>query len=730
MLEPTSLKTGRPLGVGLLLTVCLIAGMWNWQISQAANLHDDDEGEAVGIVQSMPENGLIGDWIIDDVTYRTTDDSEIEADDGPLIVGACVEVKFRTSTPPFIVEELKTEDSKKCNARETETPDKTETPDGTETPEPDDTPDDDATPDAKNEIKGLVQSLPERGLLGTWLIEGVEYLANESTEFEQEEGPFVEGACVEVEFFPSSTPPIIHEIETEELEDCEEAQGEERTVFGRIQSFPEGLIGEWIVNDVTYVTTVSTEFEEEEGAFAAGVCVEIEFRDGSSPFKAKEIETEEAEKCNGSSMTPEPTDTSTPDPNETPTPATAVTPEAKQIGRIDSFPTDLVGEWVIDGQSYIANTNTEFEEEHGRFDEGVCVEVQWLAMGQERLAREIETEKEHECTEEGETAEGELFGLIQSFPEELLGEWNIGGMTFVADSNTEFKQEKGEFAIGATVKVEFFIGQDGLNYAKEIKTKFKSDDGGDDDDDGDDDENDRHDRKGKAFGPIENFPSSLIGSWIIGGNEYIATDRTEFEQEDGQFAEGVQVKVKYYLNSQDQRIAKEIKTTDDDGGASQTDHFKFFGFVDEMPPSGFKGQWTIDQIAFITDSKAQFEEENGLLAVGAYVEVEYLVRGGRNWIHEIETHVPPGAGEHDVIGTLQSINPVAVSSGGSLVTWLIDNKTYTVLTATDLNEQNGAFVVGATVSVNSYTAKDGHEIATRIETVHLVNTVYLPITLR
>ena len=32
---------------------------------------------------------------------------------------------------------------------------------------------------------------------------------------------------------------------------------------------------------------------------------------------------------------------------------------------------------------------------------------------------------------------------LQSFPVGLVGEWNVAGMTFVADASTEFKQRNG-----------------------------------------------------------------------------------------------------------------------------------------------------------------------------------------------------------------------------------------------------------------------------------------------
>ena len=81
------------------------------------------------------------------------------------------------------------------------------------------------------------------------------------------------------------------------------------------------------------------------------------------------------------------------------------------------------------------------------------------------------------------SGEGELFGILQSFPAELIGDWNIGGMTFVATSNTEFDVENGPFVVGVTVKVHFSTGADGVNHARDIETKYANDDDGHDDED-------------------------------------------------------------------------------------------------------------------------------------------------------------------------------------------------------------------------------------------------------
>ena len=215
-------KTPLVLPGGLLLAVLLLT-TGQWHLAEAARLQSDDDGKFTGIVQSMP-SGLIGDWVIGGVSFRTTASSEIEAKDGPFVVGACVEVEFATGSIPFIVDKLETEDGHKCGNHASRTPDASATPDETGTPHGTGTPVSTSTPSTtagvKQEVKGIVSQMPSVGLVGTWVVGGIEYVANVATEFEQDDGPFVVGACVEVEYFPSTAPRLAHEIKTDEQDDC------------------------------------------------------------------------------------------------------------------------------------------------------------------------------------------------------------------------------------------------------------------------------------------------------------------------------------------------------------------------------------------------------------------------------------------------------------------------------------------------------------------------------
>jgi len=76
----------------------------------------DDEHAFYGFVQSMPEDGLIGDWVVmsgagSEATFvATADDTEFEEDDGPLEVDAYVKVEYYVSDDINYAIEIETKD--------------------------------------------------------------------------------------------------------------------------------------------------------------------------------------------------------------------------------------------------------------------------------------------------------------------------------------------------------------------------------------------------------------------------------------------------------------------------------------------------------------------------------------------------------------------------------------------------------------------------------------------
>jgi hypothetical protein len=65
-----------------------------------------------GIVESRPASVHAGEWVIGGRSFTATAETEIEADDGPLDIGACASVEMDGER----VEEIESEPAEKCAA--------------------------------------------------------------------------------------------------------------------------------------------------------------------------------------------------------------------------------------------------------------------------------------------------------------------------------------------------------------------------------------------------------------------------------------------------------------------------------------------------------------------------------------------------------------------------------------------------------------------------------------
>lgn len=595
---------------------------------------------------------------------------------------------------------------------------------------------------------GRITAMPASGLTGQWVVNGRTFTAGAGTEFRQDKGALAIGVCAEVEYVGTVEPLAATKIASKSDDDCtaatpvpsETPSGTPsetpsvtpsvtpepvREAYGLVQSMPSpGFVGDWVIGNVTYKAAAGTEFKQRSGPLGVGACTKVHYSGSSLPFGAREIESRPASDCTGGTPSP----TSTPGATSTPD------GEIERYGRIDSFPADLVGTWVVDGISYNATVESEFMQENGAFAVSVCVKIHALETSDPAIIREIETERTYRCSggqdDSGGAVGAEVYGVLQSFPAGLIGVWNVAGMTYVADESTEFSQANGPFAEGVTVKVHFTTDAAGVHRTREIEIKFANDDNGSDDDGNGSFEG----AEGHAYGIAESVPDSVAGVWTIGGASYTATNATQFEQGDGPLIKGARVKVEYYLDAGGDRVARKIESTDENGDIAVASNFKAFGFVNQMPNSGLVGTWTIDNVAYAAGPAAKFKEDNSVLGIGAYVAVEYYVQDGQKKVHELEAHVPPGAGSQSAFGRLDDkggAGAAAITAAGvQASTWKIGGTSYRVIAATNLNDVFGALDVGSTVIVNSYTAGDGTLVATQVRGVTITTALYLPEVLR
>ncbi|MCB0025131.1 MAG: hypothetical protein KDD91_19000, partial [Caldilinea sp.] len=94
-------------------------------------------------------------------------------------------------------------------------------------------------------------------------------------------------------------------------------------------------------------------------------------------------------------------------------------------------------------------------------------------------------------------------------------------------------------------------------------------------------------------------------------------------------------------------------------------------------------------------------------------------------LHEIETHVPPGAGSQLAVGRIDDKGG-ARAAAVQATTWTVAGVSYAVIPATNFSDALGALEVGSTAVVDSYVAANGTLVATQIRGITLNNALYMP----
>jgi len=483
--------------------------------------------------------------------------------------------------------------------------------------------------------------------------------------------------------------------------------------IGVVLTRPEGIAGSWTITGgelMTTTTYTATEATLVEGEPVAGSCVEVKSL-ADDPLTALKIRAKDAGHCGEDD-----------DHDEL-----VVT-----YGRVITAPDDgNLGTWVISDSELISFTVNVSTEIKGSPEQGSCVEVKAFASDPTTAIKLREKDGDECGDEDDDDGHGDstrtLYGLIKSLPDDLHnGIWVIGGFSFVVSPTTELIDNGKVFTPGVIVKVDFTTDMSDTNFATRIEIKFSNDNpcrhhGDDHHGDGPNhsggDNGHRYGfcpgREGKAIGRIDSLPvGTVIGDWMIGGVSYQTNAYTKFYTRD-EFLAGERVRVEYVVLDDQTRLATKIKEL---GLGSNPNGSLYTGFVDAKPPA-FEGTWTIGGEPFEAVSSTVFIEHGSLFAVGSYVVVEYEIANDMRVISRILTYVPPGAGDLNAVGHLQTIGgALAAGVDTPLQTneeWVVDGVTYIVSEATMLVDGDSELAEGALVSVNSYEF-EGQRYATMI----------------
>jgi uncharacterized protein (TIGR03437 family) len=150
----------------------------------ASSLEDEDDcglrrGEQAGVrvhglVETLPTGGLLGQWRVNGMRVEVSTATELESGTTPFVVGACVEVSGRFQTGGvFSARKLEIEPLADCAGGSLRA--------------------------GEVEFRGLATEAPANGTSGQWTIGDWRVEVTSNTEVDDDDGPLVLGACVEVE---------------------------------------------------------------------------------------------------------------------------------------------------------------------------------------------------------------------------------------------------------------------------------------------------------------------------------------------------------------------------------------------------------------------------------------------------------------------------------------------------------------------------------------------------
>jgi mRNA-degrading endonuclease toxin of MazEF toxin-antitoxin module len=361
-----------------------------------------------GEVEQLPPSGFYGEWKIAGSKVTVPPGAFIDEHKGSVAVGAFVEVTALLGRNNSLTAVLIVVTRGGSN---------------------DDDDDDDRGEWV--EFQGAIERLPDNdddSLLGEWQIDGKQVHVDDKTEIKLNGQTVAVGKRAKVGGWRQ----VDGSVRAAHISLVED-RGRSTSFAGVIQALPENtLIGDWQIDNRVVTVSPTTELKNRHGDFVVGQRVKVSGRERDGVVHAEKIETLPA-------------------------------PEVQHSGRIVSFPPGLVGDWLVGDKKVVSTGQTEFNQRHGAFAEGVLVKVKGTLQGDGSiLAKKIETLPMPKIEHRGEILELPATA-------DLVGLWRIGRYLFDVTSATELKNDLDDYAVGVTVKAKGRQRADGVVMAEKIE---------------------------------------------------------------------------------------------------------------------------------------------------------------------------------------------------------------------------------------------------------------------
>lgn len=361
----------------------------------------------IGSVEALPATpGLTGTWTISGTALTADTTTDIGGRTTDYAAGRCVEARYGADS--LIMTRVERKNPAECG--------------------------DAAGEPTTGEALGLIDARPGDTLTGTWTISATAYLADADTRFRDADKLNV-GYCARVRYVVDAGGNLATEIKSEARDKCEPVT----RLVGQIDILPAtpGLTGTWTISGSAVIVDANTRLRTQEGPFAVDACVEAKY--GTTTGLALEIKTRKARDCglsDGGGATPL---------------------YARSYGVIEAFPLGMTGTWTINGSDYSATSTTVFKTKEGPLALGACARVDYLVA--DSSAIQIASAEAFHCAADGSGGHSDedarVYGIVSSFPADLIGTWVVGGVSYETGFGTRFKQDGNGFELNSCVEVKY-----------------------------------------------------------------------------------------------------------------------------------------------------------------------------------------------------------------------------------------------------------------------------------
>ncbi len=370
--------------------------------------------------------------------------------------------------------------------------------------------------------------------------------------------------------------------------------------------------------------------------------------------------------------------------------------EFEFTGTISSLPNTqgFVGDWTVAGRTVHVTSTTHIDQDAGSPAVGKSVEVEGVLQNDGSVnATEIEVRSDNSLSDF-------LFrGRVEQLPNTtgFIGDWVVSGRTIHVTSSTFIQQTEAPLAVGVPVKVIGTLRPDGTIDASKVQT-----------------EKQEHTTFFEFTGAVQTLPttSDLTGDWTVAGRTVHVTTATEIERP---INVGTVVEVKGTVRPDGSIDAVKIEPA-----ASGVNSFEFHGVVTSLPNTAdFTGDWVVDGRTVHVTSATRIDQEEGLVAVGAFVEVKGTLRQDGS-VDATNIEVERSARSERPVPTFELHGTVEqLPSTANLVgDWVVSGRTVHVTSSTLIRPSAGAIAVGTFVEVAGALRTDNTIDASSVEVEH------------